>query len=189
MKTALNIITLTLLVSSLGLVGCGETTTSEPREIAAAPNTQAELLPISLPETALVSQKPSGSISGQLMAFSEQGLTISADNVSETITLGEVNWIEFEGDAWIRDRQGQRVRKFRGENASTKGQQVWQGVPITAFQLQNPETANLSLETVLSNEDLQDILSISQDSVYIVDVIEFDSSGRTMTIKATPIDR
>jgi len=189
MKTVLKIITLTLLVSSLGLVGCSETTTSEPGEIAEAPSTQAELLPMSLPETALVSQKPGGSMSGQLTALSEQELTISQKDTSQTLPLSEVNRIEFQGDAWIRDRQGQRVRKFRGENASTRGQQVWQGVPIRAFQLQNPETGSLRLGTVLSDEDLQDILSISQDSVYIVDAIEFDSSGRTMTIKATPIDR
>ena len=189
MKTALNIITLTLLVSNPGLVGCGETTKNQPSEIVQAASKQAQSLPVALPNNAWVLKNNGESSSGQLMAFSEEGLMISADNDSETITLGEVNWIEFEGDAWIRDRQGQRVRKFRGENASTKGQQVWQGVPIAAFQLQNPETASLSLGTVLSNEDLQDILSISRDSVYIVDVIEFDSSGRTMTIKATPIDR
>jgi len=189
MKTALKIITLTLLVSSLGLVGCSETTTSEPKEIAEAPNTQAELLPISLPETALVLQKSNGSKSGQLTALSEQELTISQKDTSQTLSLSEVKRIVFQGDAWIRDEQGKRVRKFRGENASKKGEQVWREIPIKAFQLQNPETGSLSLGTVLSDENLQDILSISQDSVYIVDAIEFDSSGRTMTIKATPIDR
>ncbi|MEQ9357237.1 hypothetical protein [Coleofasciculus chthonoplastes] len=189
MKTALNIITLTLLVSSPGVIGYAETTMSKPREIAQAANQQAQPLPVALPDSALVWQKPGGSISGQLTALSEQGLTISLNNFSQTLPLDEVNRIEFQDEVWIRDRWGRRERKIRGENASTRGQQVWRGVPIAAFQLQNGETASLRLETVLSREDLQDILSISRDSVYIVDAIEFDSSGQTMTIKATPIDR
>jgi len=190
MKTALNIITLTLLVSSPGLIGYAETTTSKPSEIAQAANQQAQPLPVALPDTALVWQKPGGSISGQLTALSEQGLTISLNNFSETLLLGEVNRIEFQDEVWIRNRQGQRVRrKVRSEDSSTRRPQVWQGVPIWAFQLQNPETASLRLGTVLSREYLQDILSISRDSIYVVNAIEFDSSGQTMTITATPIDR
>jgi len=190
MKTALNIITLTLLVSSPGLIGYAETTTSKPSEIAQAANQQAQPLPVALPDTALVWQKPGGSISGQLTALSEQGLTISLNNFSETLLLGEVNRIEFQDEVWIRNRQGQRVRrKVRSEDSSTRRPQVWQGVPIWAFQLQNPETASLRLGTVLSREYLQDILSISRDSIYVVNAIEFDSSELTMTITATPIDR
>ncbi|EDX71568.1 hypothetical protein MC7420_5193 [Coleofasciculus chthonoplastes PCC 7420] len=189
MKTALNIITLTLLVSSPGVIGYAETTMSKPREIAQASNQQAQSLPVALPDDALVWPKSGSSIIGQLTALSEQGLTISKNNFSQTLSLSEVNRIEFQGDVWIRDRQGRRVRKFRSEDSSKTKQEVWQGVPIRAFQLQNPETASLRLGTVLSREDLQDILSISKDSVYIVDAIEFDSSGQMMTIKATPIDR
>ena len=190
MKTALNIITLTLLVSSPGVIGYAETTMSKPREIAQATNQQAQPLPVALPDSALVWQKPGGSMSGQLTALSEQGLTISLNGFSQTLVLGEVNRIEFQGDVWIRNQQGQRVKiRLRSEDSSTSRQEVWRGVPIWAFQLQNPETASLRLGTVLSREDLQDILSISKDSVYIVDAIEFDSSGQTMTIKATPIDR
>lgn len=188
MKTALNIITLTLLVSSPGVIGYAETTMSKPREIAQAANQQAQSLPVALPDDALVRQKTGGSMSGQLTALSEQGLRISLNNFSQTLPLGEVNRIEFHGDVWIENPQGQRI-KLRSENSSTRRQEVWGGVPIWAFQLQNPETASLRLGTVLSREYLQDILSISRDSIYVVDAIEFDSSGQTMTIKATPIDR
>ncbi|MEQ8385525.1 MAG: hypothetical protein RH949_24495 [Coleofasciculus sp. A1-SPW-01] len=189
MKTALNIITLTLLVSSPGVIGYAETTMSKPREIAQATNQQAQSLPVALPDDALVWPKSGSSIIGQLTALSEQGLTISKNNFSQTLPLGEVNRIEFQGDVWIHNRRGRRVRKIRGENDSTRIQQVWRGVPIRAFQLQNPETASLRLGTVLSREDLQDLLSISIDSIYVVNAIEFDLSGLTMTIKATPIDR
>jgi len=190
MKTALNIITLTLLVSSPGVIGYAETTMSKPSEIAQAANQQAQSLPVALPDSALVWQKPGGSMSGQLTALSEQGLTISLNNFSETLPLGEVNRIKFQGEVWIRNRRGQRVRRrVRSEDTSKTRQEVWRGVPIRAFQLQNPETASLRLGTVLSSEYLQDILSISRDSIYVVNAIEFDSSGQTMTIKATPIDR
>lgn len=190
MKTALNIITLTLLVSSLGVIGYAETTMSKPREIAQAANQQAQSLPVALPDSALVWQKPGGSMSGQLTALSEEGLTISQNNFSETLPLDEVNRIEFQDEVWIRNRQGQRVRrKVRSEDSSTRRPQVWQGVPIWAFQLQNPETASLRLGTVLSREYLQDILSISRDSIYVVNAIEFDLPELTMTITATPIDR
>ncbi|MEQ8995726.1 MAG: hypothetical protein RID53_04375 [Coleofasciculus sp. B1-GNL1-01] len=189
MKTALKIIPLTLLVSGLGQIGYAQTTMSIPSEIAQTASTQAQSLPVALPNSALVWSNQGGSMSGQLTALSEQGLTISLDNVSETLPLRQVNRVEFQGDVWIRNREGQRVRKFRGLNPSTRGQQVWRGVPIAAFQVQNQQTASLRLGTVLRGEDLQDILSISRDSVYVVDAIEFDSSGQTMTIKATPIDR
>ena len=189
MKTALNIITLTLLVSSPGVIGYAETTMSKPREIAQASNQQAQSLPVALPDDALVWPKSGSSIIGQLTALSEQGLTISKNNFSQTLSLSEVNRIKFQGDVWIRDRQGRRVRKFRSEDSSKTRQEVWPRVPIWAFQLQNPETASLRLGTVLSREYLQDILSISRDSIYVVDAIEFDSSGQMMTIKATPIDR
>ena len=82
-----------------------------------------------------------------------------------------------------------RRRKIRGSEITTQGQKTWQGVPLTAFQLQDPQqTAKLRLGGVISNVELTELLIISQDMIYVVNKIQFESPEK-MTIVAAPVDR
>ncbi|NEO30996.1 MAG: hypothetical protein F6K36_11310 [Symploca sp. SIO3C6] len=127
-------------------------------------------------------------MTGKLTNLNQQELTISSDNFSQSLPISQINDIAFNGEVWITNPNGGRIRKIRGPEQTSSGQQIWREVPLSAFNLQQPpEQAILSLGTVLSGEDWADILSVSRDSTYVVQEILFESPGM-MTIKAVPVD-
>ncbi|NEO98956.1 MAG: hypothetical protein F6K58_09815 [Symploca sp. SIO2E9] len=189
MKTFLQVFSIAILVSITGLAGYAQTSSRKPNHLAQGQGAKSQeaRLSVALPELATVRQKQGGSMTGQLTKLNQQELTISRGNSSESLAISQINNVAFKGDVFIIDDDDKRIR-MRGPDQTSSGQQVWREVPLAAFNLQEPpEQAILSLGTVLSSEDLADILSISRDSTYVVQEILFESPG-TMTIKAAPVD-
>lgn len=189
MKAFLQVFGIALLVSITGLAGYAQTSSRKANYFAQGQSaiSQEAQLSVALPELATVRQKQGGSMTGKLTKLNQQELTISSGNSSESLAINQVNNVAFKGDVWITNTEGKRIR-MRGVDKTSSGQQLWREVPLAAFNLQEPpEKAILSLGTVLSSEDLADIVSVSRDSTYVVQEILFESPGM-MTIKAVPVD-
>lgn len=189
MKAFFQVIAIALLISITGLAGHAETTTRKQNELAQGQSTRVEdkPLPVALRESATVWPNKGNSMSGLLTAFNQQGLTISQDDFSQTLQIDQIKRVEFQGSVWIPGSSG--PRKIRGPEKTSSGQQIWRGVSVTALDWQGPsKTAMLRLGAVLSGEELQDLLSIAADNIYVVEEIVFESPGK-MTIKAAPVER
>lgn len=147
------------------------------------------LLPIP-PSLATLTPHTGGSMTGHLAGFTPQRLTLSVDEFSESIPISDIDRLEYsaEEELFISGVQGDR--KIRGEQNNQDNLKTWSGVPVSALQLQNPETgeALLQLGSVVSGLELRGLLDIAKTSYFVVREIEFDSP-ETMTIRALLIDR
>ena len=61
---------------------------------------QGTVLEVAVPDKATVTRKQGASLTGQLTAFNQTSLTLSAGGYSEKVPLTQVQAIAFEGDVW-----------------------------------------------------------------------------------------
>ncbi len=205
MKTLFKALSVALVMSIVVLPVYPETSSSKPKELArghSATVVQEKMLEVAVPNRALVWLQGGASKGGRLTQFNPQTLTISVGDVFQSIPIEQIKQIEFPGDVLISVRlcrtgiSGRRTcrrlrgrrRRIRASEITTQGQKIWPGVPLTAFQLQSPRKAMLSLRGVISNRQLTELLSISEDRIYVVKKIQFESPGK-MKISAVPVDR
>ena len=136
-----------------------------------------QLLEVAVPTSAIVRLKQGGSFTGELIAFNSRDLVITANGFSETVTLSEIQQVEFQGDVWIATTNGTRKRvPIRGLTIPLEA------VPVSALNLGNPPSkAVLNLETVLSREEFEK-LSGQPDRIHVLKKILFESSEK-MTIR------
>ena len=126
-----------------------------------------------LDKATVVRKQGKPSLTGQLTAFNQASLTLSAVGHSEKVPLMQVQSIDFEeGDIWI---EGQRLPvRFRGSK-------ILQDLPTKAFKLGNPpKKATIALAT-MSPQGLERLLKDTQNKSYGVKKILLDSSKK-MTI-------
>ncbi|WP_413171536.1 hypothetical protein [Anabaena azotica] len=76
---------------------------------------------------------------------------------------------------------------IRGEDNAVSRQSTWSKIPLNQVLLQQ-EQINVDLLNVVTPRQLRGIHSVSENSLYVVDEIEFNPSGE-INIKVTPIDR
>ncbi|MDJ0599051.1 MAG: hypothetical protein QNJ37_09470 [Crocosphaera sp.] len=178
---------LTFLVSLIEFGGYSQTVANE--QIQAPKVEMEQLLVVGLRESVTVWLKSGSSLTGRLAGFNQQELIISDKDFFESIPLNKINRLEFSGDVYTIDSDGRR-RRIRGEDNNTEETEIWQGLPLTAFQVQSSSNdGKLNIETIFSEQEIEEIKSIAIDSLYVVDEIEFDSSGQKMTIKTIVVDR
>lgn len=143
-------------------------------------------IPVALPLNATVWLKEGGSTTGQVKGFDakQQSLTLG----EESIQLTRIGKVLFDRKALAYQSDGTSV--IRGENTAKAEQLTWKDVLLSAFQLKDPKLgqALVNLAGIINSSELKGIQSVAKNSVYLVDEIQFQPTGK-MTIKVTPADR
>ncbi|MGK7914976.1 MAG: hypothetical protein AB4038_05435 [Prochloraceae cyanobacterium] len=143
---------------------------------------QERLLEVAIRESAIVRFKEGGSYSGKLTAFNPQNLTIEIEGTSETISLSQIEEVEFQGSIYIR---GKPTRP------PIRGIKILSDLPVTALELADPPImASLSLKTMSSegferfskNENCPCMIS----KIRLLDTDSLQSTAK-MTVKLTEI--
>ena len=145
---------LTVLTSLIGFGGYNKTFANE---VTQAPKAEMEqLLVVGLRESVTVWLKSGSSLTGQLAGFNQKELTISTKDFSQSIPLNEINRLEFSGDVYTIDSDGTR-RRIRGEDNNAEETEIWQELPLTAFQVQNSSiSSSLKIVSMLSFPSLEE---------------------------------
>jgi hypothetical protein len=168
------------------LSGIGETTlviSSKSLGVAQASGTGRRVLEVVLPETAIVTLAQGSSYTGLLTGFNATELTLSAGNASRTVLLDEISAVEFQGDVWIPNEDGE-VRRGRIRGLT----QTLTGVPITALEIgSSTRLGNLALGAVLTQEEYER-LSSDADRIHVLKELIFEGSD-DMTIKIVGVRR
>ncbi|QMS89613.1 hypothetical protein HUN01_19265 [Nostoc edaphicum CCNP1411] len=148
------------------------------------------LIPLALPTSADVWFKDGKSITGQLTDFNSQNqkIQIFRAGTPRSVQLSQVQRISFRRDALVY--LGGEGRVIRGEDRTKATQNIWGNIPIDAFRLIDSKQgqASVDLSKVMNQKQLRGILGVAQDSLYVVDEMEFQP-GKKLTIKVTPTDR
>ncbi len=187
MRHFVKLLSISLLLLLIGKVDVyGEITSSQISEISQEKNRSEKLttLPLALPDSAVV-WSDDNSKTGKVTKFNFEGLTL---NDSNFISIEKIKRITFQGSVWITDDQGSKKQISRIARC-VDCQYTWQRVPVTALTWQSPsETAELRIGTVISGAELQDILDVAANNIYVIDEIVVDSP-EAITIKAIQVAR
>jgi hypothetical protein len=131
-----------------------------------------QVLEVAVPDKATVTRKQGASLTGQLTAFNQTSLTLSAEGYSEKVPLTQVKAIAFEGDVWITGKP--LPTKFRGSK-------ILPDFPLQALKLGNPpRQATIALAT-MSPQGRERLLEDTQNKPHGVKKILLNSSAK-MTI-------
>ena len=184
MQLVFKMLTIGLLMVGVGL-GQEKLTMGRAVEVAQKQKAVNTIVPISLPVSATVWLKAGGSTTGQVKGFDskKQILTLGG----EPIQLAKISKVTFDRKALAYRSDGKRI--IRGEDTAKAKQSSWQDLALSAFQLIDPKLgqAQVNLDGVIKPTKLKGIQSVAENSVYVVDEIQFQSAGK-MTIKVTPAD-
>jgi hypothetical protein len=155
--------------------------TSTPK----AQETANTIIPVSLPVNATVLLKAGGATTGQVKGFDakQQSLTLG----EESIQLARIGKVLFDNKALAYRSDGKIV--IRGEDLAKPEKSTWQNVSLSAFQLKDPKLgqAQVNLAGIIKPLELKSIRSVAVKSVYVVDEMQFQSTGK-LTIKVTTAD-
>jgi hypothetical protein len=133
-----------------------------------------QVLEVAVPDKATVTRKQGASLTGQLTAFNQTSLTLSAEGYSEKVPLTQVKAIAFEGDVWITGKP--LPISFRAINIK-----ILPDLPIQALKLGNPpRQATIALAT-MSPQGRERLLEDTQNKPHGVKKILLNSSAK-MTI-------
>ncbi len=174
-------------VTIIFLAGSGETVTvTPPGQVRLAQNSGSSnqrVLEVALPESVIVRLTAGGSYTGELTAFNSTHLTVSASGFSQTVSLGQIRQVDFQGNVWIPNPDGQRrSRRIRGIALTLEG------VPVNALEIENSSNlALLNLEEVLSDEEFAQ-LSSNPDRIHAVKQLRFESS-EIMAVRIVAVRR
>ncbi len=141
---------------------------------------QGTVLEVAVPDKATVTRKQGASLTGQLTAFNQTSLTLSAGGYSEKVPLTQVKAIAFEGGVWITGNP--LPTKFRAINIK-----ILPDLPIQALKLGNPpRQATIALAT-MSPQGRERLLEDTQNKPHGVKKILLNSSAK-MTIHIGEIE-
>lgn len=141
---------------------------------------QGTVLEVAVPDKATVTRKQGASLTGQLTAFNQTSLTLSAGGYSEKVPLTQVKAIAFEGGVWITGNP--LPTKFRAINIK-----ILPDLPIQALKLGNPpRQATIALAT-MSPQGRERLLEDTQNKPHGVKKILLNSSAK-MTIRIGEIE-
>ncbi|WP_013321204.1 hypothetical protein [Gloeothece verrucosa] len=189
MKKALQLIAIAVLVGTVATFN--EKTRANTYQIPTIKQNASTnaLIPVALPTLADISLKDSSSLSGQVSAFdpTNQTVQISRSGNSRTLQISQIQKITFRRDALVYDGDGKIV--IRGEDRATAFLSTWQGIPFNGLRLINPNLgqAQVSLAGVMKPIQIREISSVAKKSIYVVNEIQFDSTGK-MNIQVIPTD-
>jgi hypothetical protein len=141
---------------------------------------QGTVLEVAVPDKATVTRKQGASLTGQLTAFNQTSLTLSAGGYSEKVPLTQVKAIAFEGDVWSTGKP--LPIRFRAINIK-----ILPDLPIQALKLGNPpRQATIALAT-MSPQGRERLLEDTQNKPHGVEKILLNSSAK-MTIRIGEIE-
>lgn len=192
MKVFFKVLVFTLLASATGLAGSAFQPPSHQNSLAQAQNVpgQNSPIPVFLPNLANVILKRGSSMSGRLTAIAPQAQQINLElsGESTTVPIADIEKVEFEGEVILGCGNSDCKIVIRGDEDETSpgnNQKTW-SEPLTNFKVIDPSTGEAQIElTSLPKLELQGILAVAASSSYVVDEIQFDSSGM-ITLKVIP---
>ncbi|KDR59091.1 MULTISPECIES: hypothetical protein [Oscillatoriales] len=166
-----HILSLVLMVSSLGIAGCGMSFPSQTAEVT--PTGQLNPLPsppiiqVMLPVSVKIELKAGGSGNHELLGFNPETRQLQLAGLSEGLPLTEIAKIE-------RDRQKNqgvvlgRGPKIRGEDLGKP--ETWR-VPFSAMQSGQENQITIRGPEAWEDDDLQGKLELQGDYDFILDQI------------------
>ncbi|MDJ0897805.1 MAG: hypothetical protein QNJ55_03260 [Xenococcus sp. MO_188.B8] len=192
MKAFLKVVVVTLFASMTGLAGYASQPPSHQNSLAQAQNVLGQNSPISvfLPDLAKVLLKGGSSMSGRLTALDAQAQQIKLElsGESEILEIADIEKVEFRGEVILGCGNSDCKIVIRGDEEETSAgnnQKTWRE-PLTNFRVINPSTGKAQIQLAsLPKLELRGILAVAASSSYVVDEIQFDSSGM-ITLKVTP---
>ena len=190
MKLLKIVLLTTLFISVFGLAGCSGS--GEPRVEETPTIPPDNLIPVSLPIRAEILLAVGKSKSGRLSKIDDETKQIEITNGgnSQSVKLAQIKKVKFKPNAEIYSR-GKIVIRGKEDKSSANKQETWKGIPLSNFQLKNPQTGEAKVDLTNSgvNEAKQfGIKAVVQDSIYVAEEMEFESSNK-ITLKVTPVDR
>ncbi len=188
MKAFLKVLVVTVFVSTTGLAGYASQPSSHQNSLAQAQNVpgQDSPIPVFLPNLANVELKDGGSMSGRLTAVDSQTQQIKLElsGESATVAIAEIEKVQFRGKVTLRGRPI-FIRGDEDETSADNNRKTW-SEPLTNFRVINSNEGEAQIKlTSVSKLDLRGIRSVAASSSYVVDEIQFDSSGM-ITLKVKP---
>lgn len=141
---------------------------------------------VALPVNAKVQLKTGTTLGkGKVKGFDAKQQTLTLEE--ESIPLAQIEKVTFDDKALAYQSDGKLV--IRGPDTAKAKQSTW-SVLLSAFQLNDPKLgkAQVDLTGILKPSELRGIQSIAKNSVYLVDEMQFQPTGK-ITIKVTPTDR
>ena len=180
MKAFLKVLVVTLFASTTGLAGYASQPSSHQNSLAQAQNVpgQNSPIPVFLPTLANVELKDGGSMSGRLTAVDAQAQQIKLElsGESATVAIAEIEKVKFRGKVTLKGSQ--LVIRGDEDEASPDSNRKTGSEPLTNFRVINPSKGEAQIKlTSVSKLDLRGIRSVAASSSYVVDEIQFDSSG------------
>lgn len=184
-----------LVASVFGLTGCPDKNTDEA---ASSQSPIPEILPVgdnsiavSLPIRTEVILRKGGSKSGRLTKIDREKkqIEIAKGGISESLKLAQIEKVKFKPDATIYSNKDLVVR---GEDkSSTYQQETWMGIPLSDFQLLNPQKGEAKVNLTKSSVDKakqKAIKTVAQDSIFVAKEMLFDTSDK-IKLRVTSVDR
>jgi ribosome maturation factor RimP len=190
MKRLLKILgVVALLTAMTGLAGCSSqtpgTSNNQPRtEVQKDKPTVAVLLP----DIAQITLKNGQSKSGRLTALTQKQIQITPGGGSPvSIPIDQIKdkKVTFKGQVKFVSNG---VLKIRGEDKTKPVLDSWQGIPLSDFKLQNPETAEVKI-TSLNKTKQKGIEQVAANSRFRLEEMQLDSAGGKMTLKVTAFNK
>ena len=184
MKAFLKVLVVTLFASTTGLAGYASQPSSHQNSLAQAQNVpgQDSPIPVFLPNLANVELKDGGSMSGRLTAVDSQTQQIKLElsGQSATVAIADIEKVEFRGEVVIGCGNPDCKIVIRGDEDETSAgnnQKTW-SEPLTNFMVINSSKGEAQIQlTSVPKLELRGIRSVAASSSYVVDEIQFDSSG------------
>ena len=192
MEAFLKVVVVTTFASTMGLAGSIFQPPSLQNSLAQPQNIlgQNSSIPVFLPNLANVILKGGSSMSGRLTAIDRQAQQIKLELSGEPkmVEIAVIDKVEFSGEVILGCGNSNCQIVIRGdeEEASAGNNQKTWSEPLTNFRVINPSTGEAQIQlTSLPKLEWRGILAVAASSSYVVDEIQFDSSGM-ITLKVTP---
>jgi hypothetical protein len=117
-------------------------------------------------------------------------LKIELSGQSALIPIAQIKKVIFRKDAPVYGSNGKLVIRGDDTRSTSSGQKIWSELPLSNFKLLNPGhgQAEVRLGSIVNQDELEGIQSVATSSLYVVEEIKFDRSGK-MTLKVKPVDR
>jgi hypothetical protein len=181
-----HILSLILMVSSLGIAGCNMTPPSQTAEVPVpAQRKQSDIISVMLPVNVIIELKAEGSGNHELLGFNPETRELQLAGLPQGLPLTKVAKIK-------RDRQknqgsvlGGRA-KIRGEDMGTP--ETWR-VPFSAIDSKEEKRMMIRGQQAWDNDELQGKLEIQNDYEFVLDqIIPLSEDEMEIVVSKVPRD-
>lgn len=180
---------LALLTAMTGLAGCGSQT---PTTLNNPSGTEVQkdkpTIAVLLPDIVEMTLKDGKSKSGRLTALTQKQIQITPGGGSAvSIPIDQIKdkKVTFKGQVKFVSKG---VLKIRGKDKTKPVLDNWERIPLSDFQLQNLDTAEVKI-TSLNKTKQKGIQQVAANSGFRLEEMQLDSAGGKMTLKVTAFDK